>query len=129
VDSHIFTPLLHEVATGGLAHHQVVESIRQITYKKGANVLVAEVKNINTAHKIVETETSSVPYDYLVIATGAVTDFYSIPGDQKIFVPIQHKQQFAELLFLGSVILETMLWHQFGWIKFSHHNHESFEMP
>ncbi len=76
----LFTPLLHEVATGGLAHHQVVESIRQITYKKGANVLVAEVKNINTAHKIVETETSSVPYDYLVIATGAVTDFYSIPG-------------------------------------------------
>ncbi len=76
----LFTPLLHEVATGGLAHHQVVESIREITYKKGATIHVAEIKHINTAHKTVETDIGPVPYDYLVIATGAVTEFYGIPG-------------------------------------------------
>ncbi len=76
----LFTPLLHEVATGGLAHHQVVESIREITYKKGARVHVAEVRNINTSHKTVETDITSIPYDYLVIATGARTEFYDVPG-------------------------------------------------
>ena len=79
----LFTPLLHEVATGDWHIIRLSSLFDKLHTKKGANVLVAEVKNINTAHKIVETETSSVPYDYLVIATGAVTDFYSIPAHLK----------------------------------------------
>ncbi|HLP44140.1 MAG TPA: FAD-dependent oxidoreductase, partial [Candidatus Nanoarchaeia archaeon] len=78
----LFTPLLHEVATGGLAHHQVVEAIRAITYKKGADVHVSEVKNISTKQKTIETEHGTISYDHLVIATGATTEFYGIPGAQ-----------------------------------------------
>ncbi len=76
----LFTPLLHEVATGGLAHHQVVESLRSIIWKPGATLHVAEVKNINTANKTVETSVATIPYDILVVATGASTAFYNIPG-------------------------------------------------
>ena len=76
----LFTPLLHEVATGGLAHHQVVESIRSITYKKGATLHMAEIVKVDTANKQVQTSVGVVSYDILVIATGASTAFYNIPG-------------------------------------------------
>lgn len=76
----LFTPLLHEVATGSLAHHQVVESIRSITYKKGANLHVADIQSIDTVAKKVKTTIGDVPYDILVIATGASSTFYGIPG-------------------------------------------------
>ncbi len=79
----LFTPLLHEVATGGLSHHQIVESIREITYKKGANVHVAEVKNIDTKNNSVLTSIGPISYDFLVIATGATTEFYKIPGAEE----------------------------------------------
>ncbi len=76
----LFTPLLHEVATGSLAHHQVVESVRSITYQKGASVHVADVLKINTARNEVETSIGLFHYDVLVIATGASAEFYGIPG-------------------------------------------------
>lgn len=76
----LFTPLLHEVATGGLAHHQVVEPIRSFTYKRDVTLHVAEVKMVRTRDKVVETTVGDVPYDYLVIATGASPEFYNIPG-------------------------------------------------
>jgi len=76
----LFTPLLHEVATGGLAHHQVVEAIRTITKKKGAILHIAEVLKINTKQKIVDTTIGSIEYDFLVIATGATTEFFGTPG-------------------------------------------------
>ncbi len=83
----LFTPLLHEVATGGLAHHQVTESIRAIAHKKGITLHVAEVQKINTKEKTVETSVGVVPYDYLIIATGATTEFYGTPGAaEKTFV-------------------------------------------
>lgn len=76
----LFTPLLHEVATGGLAHHQVVEAIRSITYKRGATVHVADVQAVDTKNKVVQTTVGPVSYDILVVATGAQTVFYNIPG-------------------------------------------------
>lgn len=79
----LFTPLLHEVATGGLAHHQIVESVREITYKRGADVHVGEVKNIDTKNKTITTDNGVIGYDYLVIATGATTEFYGIPGAEE----------------------------------------------
>ncbi|MEK7390690.1 MAG: NAD(P)/FAD-dependent oxidoreductase [Patescibacteria group bacterium] len=83
----LFTPLLHEVATGGLSHHQVVEAIRSIIYKRGAVLHVAEIRNIDTRNKTVETSVGPVPYDILVIATGATSEFHGIPGaPEKTFV-------------------------------------------
>lgn len=76
----LFTPLLHEVATGGLSHHQVVEAIRTIIYGRDAALHVAEIKNVNIRDKKVETSVGPVPYDILVIATGAAAEFYDIPG-------------------------------------------------
>ncbi len=79
----LFTPLLHEVATGGLDDEEVVESIRSISYKTGADVMVADVVGVDTERRVVRTSSGDVSYDYLVVALGGTTNFYNIPGAQE----------------------------------------------
>lgn len=79
----LFTPLLHEVATGGLEHHQVVESIRELIYKTNDRLHVAEILSVDCDKQIVKTSICELPYDVLVIALGATTNFFNAPGAEK----------------------------------------------
>lgn len=79
----LFTPMLHEVATGGLSHHQIVESLREIIYNTDTNLYVTEVTSVDLEQKIVHTNLEDINYDYLVIATGATTNYYNIPGAEE----------------------------------------------
>ena len=81
----LFTPLLHEVATGGLSEESVAEPIREVFRKTNINFLQTEVTGINRKNKTVETKLKDVPYDYLVVATGATTNFYGMQCDDKCF--------------------------------------------
>lgn len=76
----LFTPMLHEVATGGLGHHQVVESIREIVYRKRIRFFEASVESVDSALKEVRTDHGVLSYDMLVIALGASTNFFDTPG-------------------------------------------------
>ncbi|MEZ4087356.1 MAG: NAD(P)/FAD-dependent oxidoreductase [Candidatus Gracilibacteria bacterium] len=76
----LFTPMLHEVATGGLGHHQIVESLREIIYDSDTNLYVANIESVDFDTKKVHTNVGDINFDYLVIATGATTNFYDIPG-------------------------------------------------
>ncbi|HMR01193.1 MAG TPA: FAD-dependent oxidoreductase, partial [Candidatus Gracilibacteria bacterium] len=51
----LFTPMLHEVATGGLGHHQIVESLREIIYDSDTNLYVANIKSVDFDAKKVHT--------------------------------------------------------------------------
>lgn len=79
----LFTPLLHEVATSGLEHHQVVESIRQLIYKTNAHLHVAEVTAVDCEKQVVKTTLAEIPYDILVVAMGATTNFFNSPGAEE----------------------------------------------
>lgn len=79
----LFTPMLHEVATGGLGHHQIVESLREVIYNTDTNLYVAEVESVDLEAKKIHTSLEDLHYDYLVIATGATTNFYGIPGAEE----------------------------------------------
>lgn len=79
----LFTPLLHEVATGGISHHQVVESIRQVIYKTNDKLHVAEVLSIDCEKQIVKTSIDEFSYDVLVISLGATTNFFNAPGAEE----------------------------------------------
>lgn len=76
----LFTPMLHEVATGGLGHHQVVESIREIVHKRRIRFFEASVASVDLTQKIAQTDHGVVPYNTLVIALGASTNFFNTPG-------------------------------------------------
>lgn len=80
----LFTPLLHEVATGTIAHHQVVESLRQIIYKqKNVTLHVAELVSVDCTNQIVKTSIDELHYDALVLAMGATTNFFNAPGAEE----------------------------------------------
>lgn len=69
----LFTPLLHEVATGSVHRSNVVQPLRQIIDGHTAEVVVGEVTNINRMHRIVHVRDREFSYDYLVLATGSRT--------------------------------------------------------
>src|SRR3989344_1050662 len=75
----IFTPLLHEVATGGIDPGDIVFPIRDLA-KGETEHLEAEVLSINLLKKSVVTSQGEIFYDYLVIALGAETNFFGVPG-------------------------------------------------
>jgi NADH:ubiquinone reductase (H+-translocating) len=79
----LFTPLLHEVATSGLEHHSVVESIRQLIYKTNDHLHVAEVTSVDCEKQVVKTTLTEIPYDILVVAMGATTNFFNAPGAEE----------------------------------------------
>ncbi|MFA7286600.1 MAG: NAD(P)/FAD-dependent oxidoreductase [Patescibacteria group bacterium] len=76
----LFSPMLHEVATGGLNRHDIVQPIRQIVRVGEGKFLKATVTGINAELQTVQTDMCSLPYDYLVVALGAETRFSDIPG-------------------------------------------------
>jgi NADH:quinone reductase (non-electrogenic) len=75
---HLFSPLLYQVATGGLSAPSIAAPIRHIlANQRNTAVLMAEVKEINKLDKFVSLEDGSrVRYDYLVVATGAAHSYF-----------------------------------------------------
>jgi NADH dehydrogenase len=69
---HLFQPLLYQVATAGLSPADVATPIRGILRRqRNTTVLLARVLGIDVAARTVETDHGTVPYDTLIIATGA----------------------------------------------------------
>jgi NADH:quinone reductase (non-electrogenic) len=74
---HCFQPLLYQVATAALSPADVAWPIRHILRKqKNATVLMAEVHAIDTTKRRVHIDSMSIPYDYLVLATGAAHSYF-----------------------------------------------------
>ena len=69
---HLFQPLLYQVATAGLSPADIASPIRSIlSGYKNTNVILANVSAIHLDEKTVIAEDRHIPYDILIIATGA----------------------------------------------------------
>jgi NADH dehydrogenase len=69
---HLFQPLLYQVATAALSPADIASPIRGILRRqRNANVILANVSGVDTARSEVVAEGRRIPYDYLVVATGA----------------------------------------------------------
>jgi NADH dehydrogenase len=70
---HLFQPLLYQVATTSLGPSEIAWPIRQLVHKrKEVTTLFGTVVGVDTAAKLVKLEGgTSVPFDYLILATGA----------------------------------------------------------
>ena len=69
---HLFQPLLYQVATAGLSPAEIASPIRSILRdQKNVTVILAEATEIDTAQQEVHAEGRRIPYDTLVLATGA----------------------------------------------------------
>jgi NADH:ubiquinone reductase (H+-translocating) len=69
---HLFQPLLYQVATAGLSPADIASPIRSIlSGYKNTHVILADVSAIDLDERSVIAEDRRVPYDILILATGA----------------------------------------------------------
>jgi NADH:ubiquinone reductase (H+-translocating) len=69
---HLFQPLLYQVATAGLSPAEIASPIRGILSRdQNVNVMLGKVSGVDTAQREVLAEGRRIPYDTLVLATGA----------------------------------------------------------
>ncbi len=74
---HQFQPLFYQVATAALDASNISFPLRKAFHNsKNVRIRMAEVERIDTAAKQVITNEDTYNYDYLVIATGASTNFF-----------------------------------------------------
>jgi NADH:ubiquinone reductase (H+-translocating) len=74
---HLFQPLLYQVATAALSPAEVAWPIRHILRREhNTTVLMAEVTGVDTAGRRVLIAAGALPYDYLIIATGATHSYF-----------------------------------------------------
>lgn len=74
---HQFQPLFYQVATAGLDASNISFPLRK-AFQNSTNIKIrmAEIQTVDTVNKKVMTNEDSYDYDYLVIATGASTNFF-----------------------------------------------------
>jgi NADH:ubiquinone reductase (H+-translocating) len=74
---HLFQPLLYQVASAALAPADIAQPIRLILRDQpNALVMLAEVSRIDAAARCVFAGERPVPYDYLILAPGAVDNYF-----------------------------------------------------
>jgi NADH:ubiquinone reductase (H+-translocating) len=77
---HLFQPLLYQVATSALSPADIAVPIRGILARqKNARVLLAEVTGLDLSGREVVTEDRRIPFDYLLLATGAKHAYFGHP--------------------------------------------------
>ena len=80
----VYQPMLPEVISGSIALTDVVAPIRRLCPR--TNLVMREVEDIDLKSKVVTVSPGfrprekKIPYDYLVIALGELTNFYGMPG-------------------------------------------------
>jgi NADH:ubiquinone reductase (H+-translocating) len=81
----LFTPMLHEVAASDLDLTHIVNPIRKLlrhvqVFNGDVAAIDVEKKTVQLTHGIGDRHPHTIEYDHLVLALGAVTNFYGLPG-------------------------------------------------
>lgn len=100
---HQFPPLLYQVASSGLESSSISFPFRKIFQKrKDFYFRLAEVKGVIAEKKLIETSIGELHYDYLVLASGTVTNFF---GNEVIMQQALPMKTIEEALVLRNTLL------------------------
>ncbi len=102
---HTFQPLLYQVATAGLEPDSIAYPLRKIfKNKKNFHFRMACFMEVDPEKKTIYTTVGDLEYDYLIIATGAQTNFFGIENIKKHSIPMK---SLLESVNLRSLILSN----------------------
>ena len=106
-DYHTFQPLLYQVATDELGPTEVGFPIRELLHgHKNITYHQAAVKSVDLAQKqVVMDGVAAIPYDYLVLALGAMVNFFHTPGADQYAFPLYTME---DAIRLKEHILKTL---------------------
>ena len=81
---HNFQPLLYQVATGALEADSIAYPIRKI-FAGQTNFFyrMADVQRVESATNTLITSVGEIQYDYLVLATGSLTNFFGLESIER----------------------------------------------
>ena len=75
---HLFQPLLYQVATAALSPADIASPIRGILRRQDhVNIILAQVSGVDAARNDVLAEGRRIPFDHLIVATGAAVRTHS----------------------------------------------------
>ena len=78
---HLFQPLLYQVATAGLEPEQIAKPVRAILRgQRNLEFRMVEVTGVDLAERRVLTDAGPIVYEALILAPGAETDDFGLPG-------------------------------------------------
>lgn len=102
---HQFQPLLYQVATAGLEPNSISFPLRKVfQQKKNVFIRIAEVIAVHPGEKWISTTTGQLEYDFLVLAHGAVTNYF---GMQDIAQNAFSMKSVSEALLLRNTLLQN----------------------
>lgn len=101
---HTFQPLLYQVATAALESGSIAYPIRKTLRGKNLFFRMGEVSKILPDEKKILVENDEIHYDYLVMATGAKTNFF---GNEGLTINSMPMKAVSEALDLRSMILQN----------------------
>jgi NADH dehydrogenase len=103
---HQFQPLLYQVATSGLEPSSISFPLRKI-FQSYAHVFmrITEVLSVDAHRKEITTNAGTIPYDYLVLAYGATTNFFGNTNLQKYAFSMKSVE---EALLLRNTLLRQL---------------------
>lgn len=74
---HLFTPLLYQVATGSIEPEAIVYPVRAIVRSwSNTKFRLATASGVDLKSNQLLTDGDPIPYDYLILAPGSVTNFF-----------------------------------------------------
>ncbi len=96
---HTFSPLLYQVATSGLAPDDIAPNLRGIVQDDlNVDVRLATMVGVDFDRREVHVEEGpSVPYDFLVLAAGAVSSDFGVPGVAEHAIPLKTLEDATQL--------------------------------
>ena len=105
----LFTPMLHEVAASDLDLTHIVNPVRKLLRHVGFFAGNVEAIDLKQRRVIVthgsERHRHELPYDHLVIALGAITNFYNLPGLEERSLTMK---SLGDAIFLRNHLIENL---------------------
>lgn len=77
---HTMLTELHEVAAGRVPEDAIRINLKKIFAGRNVNVIMDDIKDIDFNGKVLKSEDTTYPYDYLVMAAGSKPTFFGTPG-------------------------------------------------
>ena len=102
---HQFQPLFYQVATASLEPSAISFPFRRVFQdKKNVHFRIARLQGVDTDYKLIKTDIGELNYDYLLICTGASTNYFGLENIEKNALPMKST---GEALTIRNTILEN----------------------
>jgi NADH dehydrogenase len=95
---HLFQPLLYQVATAALSPADIAAPLRAILSRwNNIEVILAEVESVDIEAKKIKTTDLEIPYDFLILATGARHSYFGHNEWEKLAPGLKSLEDAIEL--------------------------------